>query len=264
MFRRGFTLIELLVVVAIIAVLVGILLPALSSARNSAKEVGCMSNLRECSKAMLFYTQDTDEFLPGTNGLWAMIAEDYLNLPISGLNNPAEWVNIGKGKTLSVFYCPSDPDPFPRPWCGLEITSYMTNGADYSRIMPPSQHLGIGLFGGRGKITSPAFPSACMMLGENCNYDRVLDCDHPSVNISDKNIRERMHYRYTSGFYHDGRMNILFADGHSAPIAGKHAAPVTPPSILSSAGATFFPNLRLPNATENPMFWGPPYDTYAP
>lgn len=63
--RRGFTLIELLVVIAIIALLVSILLPALGFARRRAKQVLCMSNLRQMSTANSIYTSDFKDRLSG-------------------------------------------------------------------------------------------------------------------------------------------------------------------------------------------------------
>lgn len=65
--RRGFTLIELLVVISIIALLVGILLPALSSARNRAKQVQCASNIRSLMQAAAAYATDCNDFLPFVN-----------------------------------------------------------------------------------------------------------------------------------------------------------------------------------------------------
>ena len=262
--RNGFTLLELLVVVAIIAILASILLPSLARARNMARQVACMSNLRQIANATMFYSQEHNEFLPRASKLWYPVLINYVDLPYK-LGPPSNWGNIAKGKIPSVLYCPCDPDPSPWPWMGfarLEITSYMANGTDTSRGMGRGAILHIGLFGGKGRITDPASPSDCMLVGENCNYDRVLDCDHPAVNIQDYGTRIRMHYRYTSGFYHDGRMNILFADGHSAAVRGKPAEPVAPPPIIAQSGSAFFPDLALPSATEKPLFWGPPYDQY--
>ncbi len=61
---RAFTLIELLVVVAIIALLISILLPALHNARNSAKDAVCGSNLRQLGLATEYYVRDNDSRLP--------------------------------------------------------------------------------------------------------------------------------------------------------------------------------------------------------
>ena len=60
----GFTLIELLVVISIIALLVGILLPALGAARRSAQQSKCLSNLRQVAIGAQFYANDWDERLP--------------------------------------------------------------------------------------------------------------------------------------------------------------------------------------------------------
>ena len=61
---RGFTLIELLVVVAIIALLIAILLPSLRSAREKARNVVCMSNLREIGLSLSMYGQENQERIP--------------------------------------------------------------------------------------------------------------------------------------------------------------------------------------------------------
>ncbi|MFP4027850.1 MAG: prepilin-type N-terminal cleavage/methylation domain-containing protein [Candidatus Brocadiia bacterium] len=66
--RSAFTLIELLVVIAIIAILAAMLMPALESAREAARQVSCASRLKQITTGLFLYTNDWDGGLPYAAG----------------------------------------------------------------------------------------------------------------------------------------------------------------------------------------------------
>lgn len=102
---RGFTLVELLVVIGIIALLISILLPALSKARRSATKVKCMNNLRSTGQLFFVYSANNSGWLPcGSDP--ATVQSNWLwDVPV-----PTRDLIVDNGGLRKIFYCPEFQD----------------------------------------------------------------------------------------------------------------------------------------------------------
>ena len=174
---RGFTLVELLIVVGVIALLIGILIPAVAKAREYSRRVGCLANLHAFATALYTYAENYSDHLPNGNppGVWTDsagatqvlvdFAAIYMPTPIS-------------------FHCPTDTDPVP-----MAITT-----ADYS--VPDSARVSYEFY---SVWWAPEFGPTVRQLDGRAPL--MWDLDSAANTSPIKN--------------HQGGGNVLYADGHA-------------------------------------------------
>jgi prepilin-type N-terminal cleavage/methylation domain-containing protein/prepilin-type processing-associated H-X9-DG protein len=134
--RRGFTLIELLVVVAIIAILAAVLFPVFAQAREKARQISCLSNLKQLGVGLQLYAEDYDETLPPSAASQQNFGDP---------NVLAHFPNflgslLPYTKNWGIFHCPSAVYNVPyaptlQPPNTLSDTNYLGNGVVMGRSL---------------------------------------------------------------------------------------------------------------------------------
>jgi prepilin-type N-terminal cleavage/methylation domain-containing protein len=201
----GFTLIELLVVIAIMGVLVGLLLPAVQSAREAGRRTTCMNNLRNQTIALASYHASHKRLPPGRNSgkkdpagprlsySWAAYTLPYLELSsLSGaLDFHLPWdaqVNLRVVETrLELFQCPSSEEFFAgeSDYSGINGTAMATIAAD--------QDVG---FDELDKILNRGVLIPCLNMNEGIHFKQVTDGLSNTLAVVESPVTSERQKRY--------------------------------------------------------------------
>jgi prepilin-type N-terminal cleavage/methylation domain-containing protein/prepilin-type processing-associated H-X9-DG protein len=217
--NKGFTLIELLVVIAIIALLLAILMPALSRAKEQAQATRCMANLKQIGVAMHLYANDYDYKVPraelrpgvavytGIDMRWPVLFMPY----VGGISNKVE-----NYYELKIFDCPSYPYK-------EQTVDYCTNAFDLKGSM--TEYFGFTKLDDFPRHATTIFMADYEYIPEAGHIKIILKDDAPDemkVKMQSLDVWNASHLpsgsdgsRRMARDRHNKRINCLLIDGHA-------------------------------------------------
>jgi prepilin-type N-terminal cleavage/methylation domain-containing protein/prepilin-type processing-associated H-X9-DG protein len=230
--RRGFTLIELLVVIAIIAILAGLLLPALAKAKQKAWAIECISDRKQTILAAVLYADDNqDHWVPNQPGItpaWVAGGMDWIasntdNTNLAQLVNPSVSVMGPYIKNYKCFLCPADPSKVQGEGARVRsISMSQSVGTIYSTGQAVTGQWLTGNYTGNSpQNVWHTYGKGSDMVDLTPSLLWVFCDEHPD-SINDPMLAVQM--AYTGPFatiidypasYHNGAGGFAFADGHA-------------------------------------------------
>ncbi len=263
-FHRGFTLIELLVVIAIIAILAGMLLPALARSKSKAQGIMCMNNGRQMMLAWKFYVDDNQDRVPESFNPGA--ADEWVHGSLDFSANKSNWdINQDIVKSPLWPYCGNNANIWR---CPADHSTVKANNKSYPRVRSISmdawfnsvdvQGFGSGfkMFKKLSDVTDPGPTGTWLFLDER--EDSINDGEFV-VGMSgypDKS-KQWMIVDFPAS-YHGSACGFAFVDGHSEIHRWKDAR--TMPKLRPGQGLS----LNVSSPDNQDVYWMMDHSTRKP
>ena len=206
-YKNAFTLMELLIVIGIIALLAGIIYPVIQRARSKARQIECLSNLKQLGMASLVYAQDFDGYLPPFVNEWPGIN------CMSHRDGTAGWCEplmlhealTPYVKNKAVWFCPNDP------YAGMDIDMWGVTHlySSYSFNFRRSPFLST-----QGWVWTHPITQDTAQWDINLHTPSGFPLIQDSHNMNPSSPSGRI-LPLTPGCNHFGGINICYLDGHA-------------------------------------------------